>query len=177
MPALRLVKAGEPFEARENVALRQMLARLTMGTHDKARGLWVLKPAEAQALHDALAYRTFSSDQLETVEGVIRAMDPYERDTAWDEARLLSLVRVAAGLVDHRQWIDQPIRRLHAAIARRARRPDSASPCAVPHSSHSSPSISFRLNPKNSFVSPASHPSRFAGLASPQLARATAGFL
>ncbi|MEK7620457.1 MAG: hypothetical protein AAB413_04455 [Patescibacteria group bacterium] len=116
MPALRLVKAGEPFEARENVALRQMLARLTMGTHDKARGLWVLKPCEAQALHDALAYRTFSSDQLETVEGVIRAMDPYERDTAWDEARLLSLVRVAAGLVDHRQWIDQPIRRLHAAM-------------------------------------------------------------
>ncbi|MBI4435738.1 hypothetical protein HY630_03635 [Candidatus Uhrbacteria bacterium] len=116
MPTLRLVQADEPSQARENVALRQMLERLTQGTHDKARGLWVLKPVEAQVLSEVLAHRMFSPDQLETIESTIRAIDPHKFDSDWHDRHLVSLVRVAKGLVDRPEWISIPIQRLHAAM-------------------------------------------------------------
>ena len=120
MPTLRLVPADEPFEARENVDLRRMLSRLTQGTHDKARGLWVLKPCEAQALYEALAHRTFSQDQLEAVSAAIRAIDPDESDSDWDTCRLESFVQATRWLVDRPQWIDSAVTRLHAAMRAQA---------------------------------------------------------
>ena len=116
MPTLRLVRADEPIEACESENLRLMLARLTLGTHDRTRGPLVLRPSEEQALYDALSHRTFSSDQLEAVEAAIRVIDPNELDSDWDSFRLASFVQASKRLVDHQEWIDRHIRRLHVAM-------------------------------------------------------------
>ncbi|MBI4256707.1 hypothetical protein HY626_01465 [Candidatus Uhrbacteria bacterium] len=112
---LRLVRADEHFEARQNVALRRTFERLTLGTHDRQQG-FVLLPPEAQALYEVLALRRFSSDQLKIIESTIRAIDPYDLDSGWDDRRLASLVRVASGLIDHPKWIEESIGHLHAAM-------------------------------------------------------------
>lgn len=115
MSTLRLVRADEPFEARENVDLRCTLARLTLGTHDRQKG-FVLLPSEAQALYDALAHRMFSQVQLDEIERLIREVDPQEDDSVWNSRRLRSLVRARRHALDRPEWIDQPLVRLHAAI-------------------------------------------------------------
>lgn len=114
--SLRLVRVQELHEARENVSLRQALARLTQGTHDKARGLWVLTPCEAQALYEALAHRTFSPSQLDEIERLIREVDPCKRDSTWNSRRLRSFVRARRHALDRPEWIDQPLKRLHRAM-------------------------------------------------------------
>ena len=116
MPTLRLVRADEPIEVCENEDLRRMLARLTWGTYDKAQGSWVLLLSEAQALYEVLAPRTFSQGQLEAVVRTLRLVDPYASDTRWNEARLTSLVLAASGFVERGWWIDEAVRRLHAAM-------------------------------------------------------------
>ena len=116
MPALRLVKEGEPFEARENVALRQMLARLTPGTHERG-GTFVLLLREAQALYEVLAHRTFSPTQLEEIERLIREVNPQRADSEWNSRRLRSFVRTRRHALGRHEWIDQPISRLHAAMS------------------------------------------------------------
>lgn len=115
MPALRLVRAGEPFEARENVDLQRMLARLTLGIHDRQKG-FVLLPPEAQALYDALAHRTFSPHQFDQVERVVREIDPHEIDSEWDDHRLETFVAAMRSCVDRLEWIDLPVQYLHAAM-------------------------------------------------------------
>ena len=115
MSALRLVRADEPHEARENVVLRRTLERLTYGTHDRQRG-FALLPSEAQALYGALAHRTFSLEQLDQIEAAIRRMDPHELDTDWDDHRLESFVAAMRSRLNRPEWIDLPIHRLHSAM-------------------------------------------------------------
>lgn len=112
---LRLVRADEPLMARENVELRRMLSRLTLGTHDRQRG-FVLLPSEAQALYEVLAYRVFSPVQLEEIERLIREVDPQVADSAWNSRRLRSFVRVRRRTLDRPEWIDQPLKQLNAAM-------------------------------------------------------------
>lgn len=112
---LRLVRADEPYEARENVDLRRMLARLTRGTHERGRG-FVLLPSEAQALYSALAHRTFSPTQLDEIERLVREVDPQEDDSMWNSRRLRSFVRARRHVLDRPEWIDQPLNRLHVAM-------------------------------------------------------------
>lgn len=117
---LRLVRADEPFEARENVDLRRTLERLTLGTHDRQKG-FVLLPSEAQALYDALAHRMFSPTQLDEIERLIREVDPLEVDSTWNSRRLRSFVRARRHILDRPEWINQPIDRLHAAMRNQGR--------------------------------------------------------
>jgi hypothetical protein len=112
---LRLVRASEPFEVRENTVLRQRLMRLTYGTHDRGRG-FVFLPSEAQALYAVLAHKTFSAQQLDQIEEVVREMDPHELDSKWDDQRLMAFVGVMCSRLDRPEWVDGPIRSLHAAM-------------------------------------------------------------
>lgn len=120
MPTLRLVRAEEPSEARGNVDLRRTLKRLTYGTHDRQRG-FVLLSSEAQAIYDALAHRTFSLIQLTEIERLIHEVDPYEVGSMWNGRRLRSFVRARRHALDRPEWIDQPLKRLHAAMRSQGR--------------------------------------------------------
>ena len=117
MHTLRSVRPDEPFEARENVDLRRMLARLTYGTHDWRRGFVLLLP-ESEALYAVLAHRVFSLSQLEQAEAVIRELDRRNRRRrlVWQEHRLISLMETMRQHVDRPEWIDLAIERLHAAM-------------------------------------------------------------
>ncbi len=112
MFTLRLVRADEPQEALENVNLRRMLECLTRGTHDQQRG-FVLLPSEAQALYSVLALRTFSLEQLDQVEEVIRELDPQKDGSRWNDHTLMSFVDGMRQHLDRPHWVDQPIRSLH----------------------------------------------------------------
>ena len=115
MHALRLVRADEPHEARENVDLRRTLERLTLGTHDRRRG-FVLLPFESEALYAALARREFSHSQLKQVDEVIREIDPHVIDSKWDDHRLILFVDAMRQHIDRYEWVDLPLAQLHAAM-------------------------------------------------------------
>ncbi len=117
MPALRLVRDGEPFEARENVALRRTLERLTLGTHERGRA-FVLLPSESEALYEVLAHRVFSHSQLEQVEAVVHELDRRNRRRrlVWQEHRLVLLMKIMRQHADLPEWIDFSIERLHTAM-------------------------------------------------------------
>ncbi len=113
--SLRLVRADEPHEACENVDLRRVLARLTLGTHDQERGFVLLSP-ESRALYEVLAHRGFSPIQFDQVERVIRQIDPCELDSDWDDRKLEAFVTSMRSRVERPEWIDLPIQLLHAAM-------------------------------------------------------------
>lgn len=92
-----------------------MLSRLTYGTHSWRQG-FALLPQEAQALYETLAHRQFSSQHLDQIDVAIREMDPQETDSEWNTYQLAMFVQIMRKYLDRSEWIDEPLRRLHASM-------------------------------------------------------------